>query len=110
MNAATIVGTLGAFASTLSFAPQAWQIIKSRKTDAISTGMYLLTVAGFSLWTAYGILLRQWPLIVTNGICLTMSSFILMMKLLPPRQKNDIADALDPDVGSTQTRSKISVR
>ena len=60
--------TLAAITSTASFAPQAWKIIKTRETKDISTGMYSLTVAGFALWLAYGVMLGQWPLIATNGI------------------------------------------
>jgi MtN3 and saliva related transmembrane protein len=98
MDTATIIGTFAALASTASFAPQAWKIIKSRSTKDISAGMYTLTVSGFALWTAYGLALGQWPLIITNSICLVMSAFILTMKLLPRPKKNKVADALDPDV------------
>jgi MtN3 and saliva related transmembrane protein len=59
--------------------------------------MYVVTVIGFTLWTIYGVLLMQWPLIVTNGLCLALSAFILAMKLLPQREKDMVADALDPD-------------
>lgn len=92
----TVVGACAALASTVSFVPQAWKIIKSRRTQDISTVMYAVTVIGFALWTAYGVLLAQWPLIITNAICLLLSAFILTMKLLPRREKNAIADALDP--------------
>jgi MtN3 and saliva related transmembrane protein len=81
----------------VSFVPQAWKIIKSRRTEDISAVMYAVTVLGFALWTAYGVMLGQWPLIFTNSICLMLSAFILLMKLLPRRQKNAIADALDPN-------------
>ncbi len=90
------IGGAAMIASTASFLPQAWKIIKSRKTTDISAGTYTLTVSGFALWLAYGIFLGQWPLIATNGICLIFSGFILMMKLLPPRKKAQIADALTP--------------
>ena len=92
----TIVGTLAAICSTVSFAPQAWQVIKTRKTSDISAGMYLLTVSAFAAWTAYGILLMQWPLIAANSICLALSGFILAMKLLPQREKNRVADKIAP--------------
>lgn len=99
MTLTTIIGFIAAAASTVSFAPQAWKIIKSRKTDDISLVMYVVTVTGFALWTAYGILLNEWPLIVTNIICFVMAGFILLMKILPPRQKNTVADAIDPEAG-----------
>jgi len=92
----TIIGLLAALASTTSFVPQAWKIIKSRDTSSISASMYGVTVAGFFLWAIYGMRLGSWPLIVTNSICLALSGFILVMKLLPQQQKDAIADKIDP--------------
>jgi MtN3 and saliva related transmembrane protein len=91
------LGYLAAACSTLSFAPQAWKIIRSRQTRDISLGMYLLTVCGFALWLAYGIALRQWPLMIANGICLALAGFILGMKLLPAAKRDAVADAIAPD-------------
>ena len=96
MDAASIVGALATICSTTSFVPQAWKVIRTRDTSAISTGMYAITVTGFAFWLAYGLLLGQWPLIVTNGVCLALSAFILAMKLLPRPQKEAVADTLDP--------------
>jgi MtN3 and saliva related transmembrane protein len=64
-----VVGSLATLASTTSFAPQAWKIIKTHDTAAISSGMYAVTVVGFALWLAYGLLRAEWPLIATNGVC-----------------------------------------
>jgi MtN3 and saliva related transmembrane protein len=89
MDTVTLIGSLAAIASMTSFAPQAWKIIKSRKTADISAGMYTLTVTGFALWTAYGVMLMQWPIIVTNSVCLSLAAFILM--ILP------VAGRLYPD-------------
>ena len=50
----TIIGWLAAFASTASFAPQAWRIIRTRDVQGISLAMYALTVSAFALWLAYG--------------------------------------------------------
>lgn len=99
MDTATLVGGLATLCSTTSFVPQAWKVIRTRDTASISKGMYTVTVVGFSLWLAYGIMLGQWPLIVTNGICLLLSAFILLMKVLPKRQKEAVAEALDPAAG-----------
>jgi MtN3 and saliva related transmembrane protein len=96
LNSAVIIGGVAAVASTSSFVPQACQIIRTRDTSAISSGMYVVTVAAFALWTAYGALLSEWPLIASNGISLILSAFILTMKLLPHRAKERIAHAIDP--------------
>lgn len=96
LDAATLVGGLATATSVASFTPQAWKIIRTRDTESISAGMYVLTVTGFGLWLTYGALLGQWPLIATNAICLGLSAFILTMKLLPREKKEAVADALDP--------------
>ena len=98
MNAVTVVSLFAATLSMVSFVPQAWAIIRSRNTDGISLKTYLITVAGFVAWLAYGVLLGQWAIIVQNVICLCLSSFILVMKLLPQRKKEAVADALTPDL------------
>lgn len=100
MDTATIVGALATIASTTSFVPQAWKVIRTRDLKGVSTGMYTVTVVGFSLWLTYGLLLGQLPLIVTNGICLLLSAFILVMKLLPKHQRDAVAGTLDPTVDS----------
>jgi MtN3 and saliva related transmembrane protein len=97
MIAITTIGVLAAICSTASFAPQAWKIIKSRETKDISTAMYILTVTGFGLWTAFGIALAQWPLVASNVICFFLSFFILVMKLLPQSKKEQLADRIDPN-------------
>jgi len=96
VDTVTIIGSVAAMLSTISFLPQAVKIIRSRDTRSISTGMYLVTVAGFVLWTCYGIMQAAWPIIASNGVCLFVSAFILTMKLLPPAQKEKVADALEP--------------
>lgn len=96
MTPVVILGSLAAIASTVSFAPQAVKIIRTRQTKDISLGMYAITVTAFALWCAYGVMLRQWPLIASNSICLILSGFILVMKLLSPRAKKKVADAVTP--------------
>ncbi|SEH31216.1 SemiSWEET family sugar transporter [Magnetospirillum fulvum] len=96
MDITPVIGTLAAMASSASFAPQAWKIIKERHTGDISSAMYVLTVSSFGLWLAYGVLRGDLPLIVPNALCLLMSAFILLMSVLPQRKKDEVADVLDP--------------
>lgn len=91
-----VIGSLAAVASMVSFSPQAWRIIKSRRTDGLSAATYSITVAAFALWATYGAMLGQWPLVVSNGVCLLLAGFILVMTLLPQREKSEVAKTLDP--------------
>jgi hypothetical protein len=65
--------------------------------DGISPAAYSITVAAFALWVLYGALNLQWPIIVSNFVCLVLSAFILVMTLLPQREKDGVAKALDPE-------------
>lgn len=91
----TWIGTAAAIASTVSFTPQAWKIIKTAETKDISTGMYLITVTAFALWAVYGVILNQWPLVASNVICFFLSGFILLMKILPRSQKRQVSRSIE---------------
>ncbi|MGI4978585.1 MAG: SemiSWEET family sugar transporter [Janthinobacterium lividum] len=92
----TVVSLFAATLSTVSFVPQAWAIIRSRSTEGVSLKMYLITVVGFVAWLTYGVLVRQWAIVAQNLVCLGLSSFILVMKLLPQAKKEAVAEALTP--------------
>jgi MtN3 and saliva related transmembrane protein len=95
MDIAAWVGGIAAAASVSSFAPQAWRIIKDRRTDGLSAAMYMLTCFGFALWTVFGVLKGEWAIIVPNSICLALAGFILLLILLPDRKTAAVAEALD---------------
>ena len=107
MALADIVGGAATLCSISSFVPQAWKVIRTRDTRSISRRAATLTVIGFTLWLTYGFLLGSIPLLASNGICLALSGFILVMKLLPRAQKEAVAATLGveaapkPDASTT---------
>lgn len=92
MDTALTVGYLASFCSVSSFIPQAWKVIQTGDTAAISARMYALTVTGFALWTAFGIMRNEWPIILTNSLCFVSSGFILFQKVRGPRPHDDEGD------------------
>lgn len=81
MDIALLVGYLASLCSVTSFVPQVWKVVRTGDTAAISGRMYTLTVIGFALWSAFGILKTEWPIILTNSICFCLSGYILRRKL-----------------------------
>lgn len=77
---ANIVGTGAALCSMVSFAPQILKMLREHDASSVSQRMYLVTVAGFSLWIAYGVLIDSWPVAASNLVCLLMSAAILGLK------------------------------
>ena len=78
------LGTAAALCSMSSFLPQVVKIVRERDASSVSLRMYLVTVTGFSLWLAYGVVLKSWPLIASNGVSLALSVAILVLKLRYP--------------------------
>ena len=76
-----MIGFIAAVLTTLSFVPQAWQIIKTKDTSAISLGMYAMFVAGFFLWLIHGWNIQDYAIISANGITLVLASIILFYKI-----------------------------
>jgi MtN3 and saliva related transmembrane protein len=77
---ANAVGVAAALCSMSSFAPQIVKIWRERDTSSVSLRMYVVTVTGFGLWIAYGVLIGSWPVAGSNSVCLLMSATILVLK------------------------------
>ena len=74
------IGVAAALCSMASFLPQVMKIARERRAASVSLRMYAITVAGFSLWSAYGVLLASWPLVVSNLISLSLAATVLALK------------------------------
>lgn len=80
-SASTIIGYVACAASIIAFIPQVWKVVSTRDTKSLSTPTWIFEVITFVLWSVYGVLLHQMPIIVTNIACAVMSMIILGMKL-----------------------------
>lgn len=77
---ANVIGTGAALCSMASFIPQIAKIHRERDASSVSLKMYAVTVTGFSLWIAYGLMIGSWPIAASNLICLVLSATILALK------------------------------
>ena len=81
MTLATIVGFAASFCTTAAFLPQVLRTWRSKSTRDISLPTYLGYSVGLALWLAYGLMVRDAPLIVSNAITLILALTILGLKL-----------------------------
>lgn len=81
MNGIDWIGTFAGSFTTIAFIPQVAKTWISRSTRDISLWMFLLFSSGVLLWLIYGILLHALPIVVANGITLSLSLSILIMKV-----------------------------
>ena len=77
----TWIGTLAALLTTASFVPQALKVLRERKTEGISLGMYVLFCSGVFLWCIYGVLIGSPPVWLANGVTLVLAGLVLAVKI-----------------------------
>jgi MtN3 and saliva related transmembrane protein len=78
---ASIVGSASGLITVLSFIPQCIRVFRTRRTQDLSSGTFVLLILQASGWTAYGMLLKQNPIIWTNVCVLVLTIAILSAKL-----------------------------
>ncbi|MBA2686251.1 MAG: SemiSWEET transporter [Gemmatimonadaceae bacterium] len=79
-----MIECLGYFAGTLtvcSFLPQVYRSWKARRTGDLSMSMFAILITASSLWTVYGALNRDWPVILTNGGMVTLNAALAVAKV-----------------------------
>jgi len=86
---ATAIGFAAGMCSASSFVPQVRKALREPDTEAISRGMYAVTVTAFSLWIVYGVLIGSTPIVVFNVVSLCLSATILAVKLRNLRRGTD---------------------
>jgi MtN3 and saliva related transmembrane protein len=94
------IGLIAAALTISSFVAQTRKIVKTRDVSSLSAPMWILSTVAFAIWIVYGALLGEWPIIVPNVVCFVLAAFILTLKLLPKRKREEVADKLDSGSGS----------
>jgi MtN3 and saliva related transmembrane protein len=76
-----LVGGAAATLTTICWLPQAFKILRTQDTAAISLLTYSVFAVGLALWLWYGILLGSWPIIGSNMVTLVLVVPIILLKL-----------------------------
>lgn len=75
---------LGFFAGLLtvsSFLPQVIRSWRTRQTRDLSFGMFFLLTTASSLWIVYGVVTRDWPVILTNAGMVALNGALAVAKV-----------------------------
>jgi MtN3 and saliva related transmembrane protein len=80
-NIITIIGSLAGICTTVSTIPQAIKTMKMKETKDLSLWMYIILNIGVIFWFVYGIGIKEWPIIIANGVTLIFTSIILGYKI-----------------------------
>lgn len=81
MNITQLLGLTAGMLTTIAFLPQVVKTWKSRSAKDLSLSMFSLFCLGVALWLAYGMLVRDIPVIAANLLTLLLASTLLFFKL-----------------------------
>ncbi len=77
-----VIGYLAGLLTTISFVPQLLLTLRTQNTESLSLGMYSAFTLGVALWLGYGIMLKDYALIIANALTLAMATSILAIKVV----------------------------
>jgi MtN3 and saliva related transmembrane protein len=81
MDITTIVGSLAALGTTVSYFPQLLKCWKTGQAGDLSFKMFAILAAGVALWVVYGFLKNDYVIITSNTVSLCLLAGILSFKL-----------------------------
>lgn len=77
----TLVGLSAAILTTAANVSQAKKAWKTRTADDLSLKMLVILISGIALWCFYGVLKKDYVIIVANCASIALLSLILYVKL-----------------------------
>ncbi len=80
MDITQIIGIGAGILTSCSMLPQLIKIIREKKADEVSLLMILVLLSGLALWTIYGIMKDDWPIIITNSFSIVVNILLLIFR------------------------------
>lgn len=81
MQLSDMIGSIAAVAMVLGYLPQTIRTIRTRSTDDIAMGTFLMMGLGSACFAVQGILTNNLPLFITNLLTTVMSSIVFGIKI-----------------------------
>lgn len=104
MDTTDILGYIAGTLTTAALVPQVWRTFRTRDVSGISLRMYSIFTIGIAVWLAYGVLLRETPMMLANSASLVMACAVLAMKL--KYRDADGSDAADRTAAAQSDNSR----
>lgn len=87
-NTIISLGLIAGTGTTVSFFPQLYKIIKTKKTENLSPIMFIIHTSGVTCWIIYGILINNLIIVLFNSITLLFCFTIIVYFIKEKRNKN----------------------
>ena len=84
-----ICGWIASITMILGYLPQAIHTIRTRETDGIALPTFLMMGLGGIFFAIQGLMLKNWPLFITNVITTVSSAIVFGIKMYNDYFKKD---------------------
>lgn len=74
------IGIIAGIFTSSSLLPQLIKIIKEKKVEELSIGMFITLMIGILMWIYYGLLRKDMPIIVFNSFSVLLNISILFLR------------------------------
>ena len=78
----TMIGIIAGVLTSASMLPQFIKVLRKRDVGNLSPLMLLVLISGVALWTYYGFLKNEMPIILSNGFSVLLNSGLLICYML----------------------------
>ena len=82
----TVIGIVAGLLTSVSMVPQLIKVIKEKDVSNLSPFMVFILLTGVSMWVVYGMLLKDWPIIVFNAFSVLVNAILLSCYFLFRKQ------------------------
>jgi len=78
---AFILGMAAGTICAVSFVPQVVRIYRTKNVRDISLVTFVVLSVGTVAWFIYGVLIKEWPVIIANAVTFVLVVLIMIMKI-----------------------------
>lgn len=82
-----LFGYIAGFLTTLSFVPQVVRAFRTKHCEDLSWAWLFVFQTGLCLWFIYGLILHNWPMILSNSITMLLCFALMTMKARYKRER-----------------------
>ncbi|HOZ77267.1 MAG TPA: SemiSWEET transporter [Ferruginibacter sp.] len=77
----TLVGIVASIGTAMSMVPQLTKLIKEKEAENISMNMLLVLFLGVGCWIVYGVLKKDWIIIISNTFSLVINVLLTVLAI-----------------------------
>ena len=82
MNTLATLTTIFGIAMSFGYFTQVHKILKLKSTKGVSLATYIFFAAGITMWLIYGLVIRNFPIIITNIVFLIGALAVIITYLI----------------------------